>query len=650
LRFSFTNVRTWLVGLEARYRSWFSSNPRRAATISFLTAFFALLFLWASLLAVSATFLVNAAGSLSEIADNPGDQKISEDLFRALERDAHRIRRESRRVERLTRFPLADTVLPSVPVVGPRYEAGRQSIKLAVALGDAAAPATTILRNAYAAFETTGITWGDDGSESTWLNAVDERRDLIPQIAENVRRAQRLYGMVDMRVLPGPIERRLGQLDDVMPLADEALYFADNYEPFFHAAGGNGTIRYLFLFQNPAELRPAGGFPGTFGIFEFQSGQLVGYEMFDSHDITRDYMANRTTKLEQPWAFEMFAPQDGFILHDATWYADFPKSARLMLEMYAETSWPPVNGIIAVQPEAVSEMVRVTGPVEVLVDDQLRTVTADNVYDEVERYRRLRFEGLREGELGDHKDILIDIGEAIMDQFKRSGGGDVVEAARLLLDSADRRNLQIFIDQPEVQAFFDEHGWSGRLIPDEEMPTLAILYANMVLEKASMAMEPSYDLYLDPQTDGGYLATLEMTLRHTGRHDQDHRYFGFQRWFIQVVLPDGASWRDSDIDLAPDPEAPDGGAYVIDLFPEQTKQVWVEFDLPEFDQVTLRRQPGQVPPEIHVHKDGCESVWGGYLTRDLIIDLDSPCPSIRDVDDEEPRLLMLSRLNDIFSG
>jgi hypothetical protein len=139
------------------------------------------------------------------------------------------------------------------------------------------------------------------------------------------------------------------------------------------------------------------------------------------------------------------------------------------------------------------------------------------------------------------------------------------------------------------------------------------------------------------------LATMHMTLEHTGLHDQDPRYFGFQRWWIEVALPDDSEWVGASHERQPDPDAHNGGSYSIDLFPEETREIAVEFTLPELDRLMLRRQPGQVPPDIHLHLTGCDPVWGGYLVRDLYIELDDGCPEFEgEIEDEKPEMLQLS--------
>jgi hypothetical protein len=632
----FNHTRAWYLGR-------FEESPARTTVATFLVLLVLLVVIWLALFAYSAYMVRTHVNYLSEVLDDPDAVEISSGQVAHFHDTAQSLDRNVRRLERLTRIPVFEPVFYYTPVAGDRYEAARTTLKMSEQLTRAGATGASIGRDAYQAFDNAGISYDPESDDDSWLMAVDRHRDDIPKMLERLEQAKLYRTEVEDDRLPGMIRDRLDTLDSILERSDELTDIAENYDQFFQAAGGDGSIRYLFLFKNPAELRPSGGFPGTFGVFEFNQGQLVDYEMWDSHDVTRDYMENRTEKLQQPWPFEQYAPQDGLILHDATWYSDFPYTAELMMQMYAETSWPEINGIVAIHPEAVSDMVSVTGPVEVDIDGELREINEDNVYDEVERYRWLRFQGEREGVLGDHKDILIDIGEAIMDEFTSSNGTDVTEAATLLMDAAERRDLQIYIDATAVQAFLDRRGWSGKLFPDPDTPTLAITYTNFVLEKASMAMNPYYDLYLEPLDDGGYLAKINMTLEHTGLHDQDPRYFGFQRWWIELALPDGAEWVDASHDRQPDPEAHNGGSYTVDLFPEETREINVEFTLPELERLMIRRQPGQVPPDVHVHLPGCEPTWGGYLVRDLYVDLSDECPEIDgDVEEDKPEMLQLS--------
>ena len=134
------------------------------------------------------------------------------------------------------------------------------------------------------------------------------------------------------------------------------------------------------------------------------------------------------------------------------------------MRLYSEIDWPPIEGVIAVQPEAVADLLRVTGSVSVDVDGEQRDITSENVFIEMERQRAQR----RSGEAVDasHKDVIANVGIEIMDQLKAGNRGQIRLAAELMQAAADRRDIQIYSTSPAVMQVLDKRHWSGRVVPD----------------------------------------------------------------------------------------------------------------------------------------------------------------------------------------
>ena len=56
----------------------------------------------------------------------------------------------------------------------------------------------------------------------------------------------------------------------------QRFFLALDLAALFNALGGPAPSRYLLVFQNPAELRPTGGFPGTMALVTLNQGELGG--------------------------------------------------------------------------------------------------------------------------------------------------------------------------------------------------------------------------------------------------------------------------------------------------------------------------------------------------------------------------------------
>lgn len=528
------------------------------------------------------------------------------------------------RVERATAMPVGAGLIERMYWIGPRYEAGRALIQTARLLTGAGVTASTVGMQTFDAFEATGANAESAPDGPTWLEVVLTHEQELREALDKVAAAKRLRAEIDERYLPEGVRVRMDPLDRALERYDYAT-LADQYFPLARATLGDDTpVRYLVLFQNPAELRPSGGFPGTMGIVAFERGQLSGYEIFDAHVLSDAYISQNHPPRPQPWAIQEFFPSPSLVLHDATWWADFPRSGRTIFDMYQQTGWPPIDGVVAVQPSVISAFVRIAGNVTITVDGEERLITPENVYNEIERLRILHREGL--GPDGRHKEILELIGVELIERFQAADRGMLIEAARALRDAADIRDVQMFMDSSMVQGWLAERRWTGSIGIDASQPTLAITLANVVTNKASMRLVPKVHITLGAEADGRRDVTLELWLTHTGTNEEDPFYAGFSRGWVDIWLPSESVRGSAHPEPMPDPESPDGGSYLLAVFPQETGYLSVSFSMPETNTLRLRRQPGVVPVAFTVADPACDGRTEFVLNSDTVVRLDLLCP------------------------
>jgi hypothetical protein len=84
---------------------------------------------------------------------------------------------------------------------------------------------------------------------------------------------------------------------------------------------------YLILFQNNTELRPSGGFIGSFGLLDIKSGEIVDFKTTDTYNI--DNPAD--TKIDHPWQLPKLVHPDlnTWYLRDANWSPDRRRGRRI---------------------------------------------------------------------------------------------------------------------------------------------------------------------------------------------------------------------------------------------------------------------------------------------------------------------------------
>ncbi len=168
------------------------------------------------------------------------------------------------------------------------------------------------------------------------------------------------------RDLPGPIAQvrdvLAKRLQDYAPLLRGYAKLDDTLPGIL---GWDGPKRYLVLTQNPAELRPTGGFIGSFGTITFDRGRIT--ERIFQDVILLDGPSDYPVLAPPPaLAKYLLGPTQGWHFGDSNWSPDFPTSAQDAVRLYRnEGGSGPIDGVLGITTYTIDELLAVTGPIMV---------------------------------------------------------------------------------------------------------------------------------------------------------------------------------------------------------------------------------------------------------------------------------------------
>lgn len=152
--------------------------------------------------------------------------------------------------------------------------------------------------------------------------------------------------------------------------------------------GADGPRTYLVLFQNNAEWRSLGGIPGAVALIGTDNGAISLLAQESSSDFPR-YDTAVLPLSEDITA--IYGERPGRWIQNVTQVPDFAVSASLAREMWArEHDGQQVDGVIAMDPVALSHLLEATGPVTLPTGDVLTSENAvplllNEVYKRYER-------------------------------------------------------------------------------------------------------------------------------------------------------------------------------------------------------------------------------------------------------------------------
>lgn len=130
-------------------------------------------------------------------------------------------------------------------------------------------------------------------------------------------------------------------------------------------AGADGERKkYFVLFQNDNELRPTGGFLTAYSVIFVENGKVTPEKSDDIYELDKKF--NKRIPIP-PILGKYLTTESYYNLRDMNIDPDFKKSMEEFLTNYNLVPGEPkdIDGIIAVDTQVLTDLVRVLGPVEI---------------------------------------------------------------------------------------------------------------------------------------------------------------------------------------------------------------------------------------------------------------------------------------------
>jgi hypothetical protein len=433
--------------------------------------------------------------------------------------------------------------LAALPFVGDDVRAVRAIVG---AVDDASAATDDVLR-ALTRLDVPETDGNDNGIDlASAIRSAAALRPTIERSLASLATARRTASDASMRFLRAGSARAdlVAGIDRVTEQAGTALDLLDLGE---HLVGRGAAVRLLVLGQDTFELRPSGGFIGSYGVLEIRDGTL--------HLVTyQDSTTMRGTSLEPPPTLRAAMPGP-WRLTGAGWWTDFPQTAATAQRMFAETNGEDVDGVVALTDRAIADLLDVIGPV--IVPSYGETVTPKNVSERI-----LWHVELKRPQDTPRKRFLTELAETVFTKLSSVRGDAAVAFLRTVATASARRDAQVWFADAPTQRLVSTAGLDGALV---RVPTgsdyLSVVDANMGIDKANRDVRTSISYRVTHERSGRLVGEVKVTTANPGpKSNVNVRYDSF----VRVYVPKGSVLLDREAQLAA-VTADDGGYQTFGL-------------------------------------------------------------------------------------
>jgi hypothetical protein len=286
----------------------------------------------------------------------------------------------------------------------------------------------------------------------------------------------------------------------------------------------SGKKEILFLFENNNELRPTGGFMGTFGLMKLQNGQINDLHISSIYDLDGQLKEN----FAPPWPVGAVNRQ--WYLRDTNWFTDFPQSARVITRFYEKESLAQTPDlIIALTPQFVVDVLKITGPVT--LPRYNVTMTAENFVQLAQVESSVNYDK----ELNQPKQILADFFPTLLQQISDLSGPQLVPVVSALQQNLQHKHILLYAHEHVLQQRLEQFNWAGA-IKSTDRDYLLVSASNLGGTKTDVNIKQELKLDSKINDDGQITNTLTITRANLMPDTEAGR----NRSYIRVYVPQGS--------------------------------------------------------------------------------------------------------------
>lgn len=307
-----------------------------------------------------------------------------------------------------------------------------------------------------------------------------------------------------------------------------------------------GTKSYLILLQNNNELRPTGGFIGSYARVTFENGKLKNLEVNDIYAIDGQLSFN----VEPPKEIREDLGQKYWYLRDSNWEADFPTSAKQAEWFFGKETGQVVSGVIALDVSAIENLLEVVGPLDLAEYNE--KIGADNLFERAISHAEVSFFPGSQSK----KNFITALSNALFNKLFFVPQNNWPGIVSSLGQSLEEKHISIFLDDPKLFSYLISQNWSAVLPRPKEAVAgqisdfLAPVEANLGANKSNYYLKRTYKMETVIGKEGEIKNRLRIS--YINSSPSDAWPAGKYKNRFRVYLPFGAKvsrvlWGESDI-------------------------------------------------------------------------------------------------------
>jgi hypothetical protein len=335
-------------------------------------------------------------------------------------------------------------------------------------------------------------------SEKPLPKTLAEVKKYLILATEKTVKTEELLNNTSADILPNNFKSKFLDIKKNISLVNIGLKSVNSFTDLFIELVTNKK-NVLIIFQNNNELRPTGGFIGTFGNFKIENGKIGKIHISSVYDLDGQLLE----KIQPPKP--ILNVNKFWYLRDSNWFADFSKSAKKISQFFEKEGGETPDIIIALTPNMVIDLLKITGPID--LPKYNLTLNSDNF---IEQTQFFTSNSEKQNSPNAPKQILADFFNIFIQKLTDLPNEKWVLVIKSLQDNLISKNLLAYSIHQNIQNKLEEYNWAGKVL-NSNGDYLQIVTANLDGTKTDLSIEQTASLKVKVDNLGNIVNELTIT-------------------------------------------------------------------------------------------------------------------------------------------
>lgn len=342
------------------------------------------------------------------------------------------------------------------------------------------------------------------------IEKLDNSKLFITNAKNSLQLALADFSQVEKNNIPSVAAQEYDSFSDMINVAEQGLDMLSTFSTSLpDLIGFNEPKNYLILFQNNHELRPTGGFIGSYAILTMNNGKIDSLNIDDIYN-PDGQLDVRNIKVSPPKPIADFLAEDRLYIRNANWDPDFNESSKQIMELFNRIDGIELAGVISMDLHLVKSLINVTGPIYLAAFNE--EITQENLYE------RTQFNSSYDYTEGSQqkRQFLTVLGSKLIESLFSVENEKLSMLMSTLLEGLNERHLQISLSSSQLSVLLNQNNWDGALVTTPG-DYLQVVNANLGGTKANYYVQNDMSYEVSSKTRDGLLrGKVVLEYEHTG--------------------------------------------------------------------------------------------------------------------------------------